>query len=297
MTTVLVTGAAGYVASYLLPAFRDRYELRLVDVRDTDGRGRAVAGVQVCDLSDPLQLDGCRELFRGVDAVVHLAWLRPRGTSNPDRYFAERVNIDMAYAVYQLSLEEGVRRVVVASSNHAADFYEGPIRIKRFDRVYPDAPRPLSDNYYGWAKEVYEHLGFVYATGKIGRALEVVQIRIGAPRDLAATSFAGEQQGDPLTLHRNLGMWVSPRDLAHLFVQSIDTPEIANEFGVPFQVFYGVSDNTRSSWSIANARQVIGYTPQDNSEIVYADEIRRCIIDPARPSVVSGEARGGLGHG
>lgn len=296
MTTVLVTGGAGYIASYLLPAFRERYDLRLVDVRDTDGRGRPVAGVQVRDASDPLQLDGCRELFRGVDAVVHLAWVRPRGTSNPERYVAERINIDMAYAVYQLALEEGVRRVV-ASSNHAADFYEGPIRIERFDQVYPDAPRPLSDNYYGWAKEVYEHLGFVYATGKIGRALEVVQIRIGAPRDLASTSFAGEQQRDPLTLHRNLGMWVSPRDLAQLFVRSIDTPEIANEFGVPFQVFYGVSNNTRSSWSIANARQVIGYAPQDNSEIVYADEILRCIIEPVRPSMVSGEARGGLGHG
>jgi nucleoside-diphosphate-sugar epimerase len=296
MTTVLVTGAAGYIASYLLPAFRPKYDLRLVDVRTTDGKGRSVAGVQVRDVSNPRDLDANRDLFRGVGAVVHLAFLRPRGRAAADRYFAERGNVDMAYAIYQLALDEGVRRVVVASSNHAADFYEAPLRAKQLDLIYPDAPRPLSDNYYGWAKEAYEHLGFVYASGTLGRALEVVQIRIGAPRDLAITSFVDERRHDPLTLHRDLGMWVSPRDLAQLFVRSIDTPSIADELGVPFQVFYGISDNTRTAWSIANARRVIGYAPSDNSEAVYADEIRMSILEPVRADMVTGEARGGEGH-
>jgi len=296
MPTVLVTGAAGYIATYLLPAFRERYDLRLVDVRPTDGKGRPIEGIQIRDVSDPQRLDASRDLFRGVDAVVHLAFLRPRGPSPIDRYFAERGNVDMAFAIYQLALEEGVRRVVVASSNHAADFYEGPLRAKRLDLVSPSAPRPLSDNYYGWAKEAYEHLGFVYASGTLGRALEVVQIRIGAPRDLAISTFVDERHDDPVTLDRDLGMWVSPRDLAQLFVRSIEAPSIADEHGVPFQVFYGISGNTRSRWSLANARRVIGYAPLDNSEVVYADEIRRLLIDPVRTEMVTGDARGGLGH-
>ena len=65
---------------------------------------------------------------------------------------------------------------------------------------------------------------------------------------------------------------------------------------MPFQVFYGISDNTRTFWSIANARRVIGYAPEDDSEVVYADEIRRWVLDPARGGMVAGEARGGLGH-
>jgi nucleoside-diphosphate-sugar epimerase len=296
MATVLVTGAAGYIASYLLPAFRTQFDLRLVDVRDTDGKGRRVEGVQVRDVSDPRNLDANRDLFRGVDAVVHLAFLRPKGPTAADRYFAERGNVDMAYAVYQLALDEGVRRVVVASSNHAADFYEGALRNHALDTVYPDAPRPLSDNYYGWAKEAYEHLGFVYASGTLGRQLEVVQIRIGAPRDLAMTSFVDQRKDDPLTLHRDLGMWVSPRDLAQLFSKSITAPSIVNEWGVPFQVFFGASANTRSSWSIANARRVIGYAPRDNSEVVYADEIRKSILEPLRSEMAQGEAKGGMGH-
>jgi nucleoside-diphosphate-sugar epimerase len=296
MTTVLITGAAGYIGGYLLPEFRQRYQLRLVDNRPVDGLGRPVEGLIVRDIADPLRLDDHRDLFRGVDAVVHLAFLRPTAPGTQARYLAERGNIDMAYLVYQLALEEGVRRVVVASSNHAADFYEGALRTGRLEMITPEAPRPLADNYYGWAKEAYEHLGFVYATGTLGRPLEVVQIRIGAPRDLATTSFVDARRNDPQTLHRDLGMWVSPRDLAHLFARSIDAPSIANEYGVPFQVFYGISGNTRRAWSIANARQVIGYEPQDDSEVVYADEIRQHILEPARTAMVSGEARGGKGH-
>ena len=307
MTTVLVTGAAGYIASYLLPLFRECYTLRLVANRDVDGLGRPVEGLQVRDVSDPNRMDDYRDLFRGADAVVHLAFIRASGRGPHQRYLAERANVDMAYAVYQLSVEEGVKRVVVASSNHAADFYEGPLRTGALELIAPDHPRPLSDNFYGWAKEAYEHLGFVYAAGAAGfqsaenpneraRRLEVIQIRIGAPRDLATTSFAGEQRHDPLTLHRDLGAWVSPRDLAQLFSKSVDAPNVENEWGVPFQVFYGISDNTRKPWSIANARRVIGYAPQDNSEIVYADEIRRFIAEPAQATMVTGDARGGKGH-
>lgn len=305
MKTVLVTGAGGYVGSYLLPSFRERYTLRLVDTRDRDGLGRPLDGVQVRDISDPNRMDAYRDLFRGADAVVHLAFVRPTESSLHQRYLAERANVDMAYVVYQLALEEGVGRVVVASSNHAADFYERSLRGRELDMVYPDRPRPLSDNFYGWAKEAYEHLGFVYAAGIAGgpngeprqdRRLEVVQIRIGAPRDLTLASFADERRHDPKALHRDLGMWVSPRDLAQLFVRSIEAPAIEDEYGVPFQVFYGISDNTRKAWSIANARKTIGYVPEDDSEIVYADEIRQLIVDPARAGMVRGEQRGGKGH-
>ena len=91
-------------------------------------------------------------------------------------------------------------------------------------------------------------------------------------------------------------MWVSPRDLAQLFARSIEAPSIADEYGVPFQVVYGISANTRSAWSIANARRVLGYAPEDDSEAVYADEIRRFILEPARAAMVSDAARGGQGH-
>ena len=42
---VVVTGAAGYIASQLLPAFRERYDLVLLDNREHTRDGALVEGV------------------------------------------------------------------------------------------------------------------------------------------------------------------------------------------------------------------------------------------------------------
>ena len=40
---VMLTGATGYIAGQLLPAFRERYDLRLIDSRVENGVGQAVS--------------------------------------------------------------------------------------------------------------------------------------------------------------------------------------------------------------------------------------------------------------
>lgn len=278
---VLVTGAAGKIAGQVLPALRARYDLILLDVRPTDRDGNPVEGVQLADLVDRNR-DNYRHFFQGVDAVVHFGFV---GNSNPaagnnsdQRFWNEMANVEMAYNIYQTALEANVRRVVVASSNHAADYYEPLILDGALDFVDPNG-RALSDNYYGWAKEVYEHLGFVFAVGKQARPnaafttgaapaadkqLEVVEIRIGGPRE---TDIDNCKPGDLRCVRRALGAYISERDLQQLFVKSIETADIRNEQGAPFQIFYGISANSHAFWSIANARKIIGYAPEDNSEL------------------------------
>ena len=39
--------------------------------------------------------------------------------------------------------------------------------------------------------------------------------------------------------------------------------------------------------------RIIGYEPQDDSEVVYADEIRELMLEPARQTMVQGQDRGG----
>jgi len=291
---VVLTGATGYVSAQLLPEFRRRYDMVLLDVTQESRRGR-LDDVIVTDLANP-DLDAYRAHFKGADAIVHNAyaydparesdyeeqWL-PREQrnepfpSNMDGYQVERTNLDMAYHVLRLAVEEGIPRVVIASSNHAADWYETKLHDGRMDVVAPDT-LPLSDNLYGWAKASYEHLGFVFACGNFGRPVESVFIRIGAPRPIDGPRREGELVG----YRRDLGAFVSPRDLTQLYVKSIEAPDIRNADGIPFQVFYGISANTRAFWSIANARQVIGYAPQDDSEVLFADDIRRLLVNPAR---------------
>jgi hypothetical protein len=271
---VLVTGATGYIASQLLPVFRERYDLRLLDVRTTNAQGQPVEGTQLANLLNDTT-DQLSSLFTNVDAVVHLGYYRPQGlgvTGAGKAYLDERPNVDMAERVYRLALDAGVRRVVFASSNHAADWWEPLIHARRVDGIGPsDLPR--SDNYYGWAKIAYEALGWMYACGAFGRKLEVVQLRIGAPREIDAAQFEGRLA----QYKRDLGAYLSARDLQQLAVRSIERAPLEDEWGVPFQIFYGVSNNTRAFWSITNARQVIGYAPEDDSELRYASDIARLL--------------------
>ena len=99
--------------------------------------------------------------------------------------------------------------------------------------------------------------------------------------------------GDLRTMRRALAVYISQRDMAQLFIKSIETADIRDNLGVPFQIFYGISDNPHAIWSIANARRVIGYDPQDNSEerfFFFSLLFRRTWLRQARP--VSARATG-----
>src|SRR3712207_4583380 len=153
---VLLTGATGYIAGQLLPAFRERYDLTLIDVRDKDASGERVEGIEVVDVlsADDSALE---PFFSDTDVVVHCGHFKAEGEDPRSLYEGARRNVEMMQRVYQLSLECGVRRVVAASANQAAKWYERPYYAGRKDRVDPeDYPRP--DSFYGWAKAADEPL-------------------------------------------------------------------------------------------------------------------------------------------
>ena len=95
-------------------------------------------------------------------------------------------------------------------------------------------------------------------------------------------SLAKDFGKDDKSYKRNLGAYISERDIQQLYVKAIEAGDIRNTDGIPFQIFYGISNNTRAFWSIANARRVIGYAPADDSEQVFADDIRRHITTNGR---------------
>src|SRR5262249_58232936 len=123
---------------------------------------------------------------------------------------------------------------------------------------------PLSDNVYGWAKAMYEHMGFLFACGGMdfrdasgreqhtggnlgsARKLGVVMVRIGAPPELDITAY----KGDPMTYQRDLGAYISPRDLTQPFSKAIDPPHIRNAPGIPRQAATAITKNTRPFWRV-----------------------------------------------
>ncbi len=240
-------------------------------MRRENRAGQPIEGVVVADLLEA-EPSALAALVAGADTIVHCGRVVPTAKDPQSQYDVERRNVDMMQRIYQAALDHGVRRVVAASTNQAAKWYEQPYYAGLRDRVDPeDYPRP--DNFYGWAKAAYETLGFLYACGSLGRKLEVVQLRIVAPREIDAEQFRDQPRERYI---RDLTGYISQRDLQQLFCKSVDTPDIADEHGIPFQIFYGVSNNARTFWSITNARKVIGYQPQDDSEQRFAEDIARC---------------------
>ncbi|MGI8913647.1 MAG: NAD-dependent epimerase/dehydratase family protein [Chloroflexota bacterium] len=236
MKKVLITGAAGRIGRSLHVGLTGRYRLRLMYHR-TVLPVRANEEAVVADLGD---LEGVRRAVEGVEAIVHLA-----GNPSTQASFEEVLlaNIVGAYHVYEAARLAGVPRVVFASTNHVTGMYE-----RSGSLVWPELPvRP--DSFYGASKAYGEALGRYYHDQY---GLAVICLRIGSalPRP---------------TNRRALGTWISERDMTQLIWRSIEAP-------VTFGVFYGISDNTRRQWDITNARDLLGYRPEDNGE-VFAQEI------------------------
>lgn len=289
---VLISGAAGHMATLAMPGLEGRHDLRLTDLRAPTQvpAGATFHPMSLLDATDTEMA----ALFRGVDSVIHSAYIpsaeRDVYSLQPpqiDRFEAELDNIRMAQRVYRCALASGVRRIVVVSSNHAADWYEhNEIHQHRRDLVYP-SDLPLSDNFYGWAKASYELLAYPYACGVFGRPIEIVMLRIGSPYPLDISRFEPGAHPTPSSLtrpsgraafKRALGAYLSERDCAALFRSALEAKLALAENTVPWVIAYGISDNTRAFWSLETARRVLGYSPQDDSEVVYADAVRRLLM-------------------
>jgi uronate dehydrogenase len=233
---VLITGAAGRIGRVMRQGLAERYSLRLTDRVPmeplVDGEEAHVA-----DLND---LDAMERVATGMDAVVHLG-----GNPSMAATWEEvlEANIKGTYSLYEAAKRAGVACVVFASSNHATGFYEQ-------EGIYttPDMPeRP--DTYYGVSKAFGEDMGRYYVDAF---GLRVFCLRIG--------SFVDAEAVRSRKADRILSTWLSQRDAVQLVWRCIEAEQ------VNYGIFYGISDNKRAYWDTTNARELVGYAPEDDAE-------------------------------
>lgn len=246
---ILITGAAGIVGTLMRTrlAAPDR-TLRLLDIAPLPpaAEGERVELI-TASVTDAAAMAAACE---GVDAVIHL------GGHSLERPWADilDVNINGTHVVLEAARQAGVKRVVLASSNHAVGYYE------RSSGEAGDYLFPQPDTYYGVSKVALEALGSLYAS-RYG--MDVIAIRIGScfekPRD-----------------SRMLSTWLSPDDGARLFEACLSAPSPG------FRVVWGVSDNKRRWFSLAEA-EALGYKSEDDSE-VYAAEVLEASGEPPADS-------------
>ena len=120
MKTILMTGAAGRIGTFLRPELAGKYKLRLSDIEPiTDLKpGETFVRADISNMAEML------ELTKGVDAVVHFGG--QSGENDWEHILS--AHIVGVYNVLEAARVTGVRRVLVATSNHAVGFYRTWIR-------------------------------------------------------------------------------------------------------------------------------------------------------------------------
>lgn len=230
----LLTGAAGRIGTAFRLAHGHDYRLRLADLEpgpivDTPGAGHEIIAL---DVADPT---ACRVACVGVDTVIHLA-ADPR----PDAPWESllRNNIQGVVNICEAALAAGCRRIVYASSAHAVGAYPADLMLA------DDAP-PRPGNLYGASKVFGEAVLSACAT----RGLTGIALRIGA---YDAPWFYADTDDNVAAAY------ISPRDMNHLLVRAIETPQIT------YAVAAGISNNRRKRFDLQHTRALLGYDPQDD---------------------------------
>jgi UDP-glucose 4-epimerase len=232
---VLVTGAGGRIGSYFAEHSFGRYELRLmVQHVDQAEKVRAFGEVVTGDLGD---LDAMKRFCAGIDTVVHMA-------GNPDASATWKplleTNIIGTYNAMVAAKAAGCRRLIFASSIHAVSGYPREVQVKTSE---PPNPGDL----YGVTKAFGEVLGRYMAEQE---GLSVIALRIG-----------GFQTVEQAMKEWSIGMadaWVTDRDLNQLIQKCIDNENLK------FAIFHGLSNNAFLRLDISDARELVGYEPQDD---------------------------------
>ena len=239
MKRVLITGAAGVIGRCLRAGLKGVYdELRLADIalQEPAGPGETVLRTDIRDIA------ALEAAMQSVDCVVHLAGIPVEGPWETVR----DLNIDGCYNAFEAAYQAGVPKMIFASSGQTTLMHGRNIPVG------PESPvRPYT--VYACTKVFGEALARYYVDV---RGMKVLVLRIGWFR-----AYDDPMLRDPA--HPVQKEWCSPRDLTQLITRAVRAD-------LSFGIFYGVSNNTGRYWDIRNARELLGYQPEDDAARILA---------------------------
>jgi UDP-glucose 4-epimerase len=141
---VLVTGGGGFVGSNLVRALLERGdEVRVIDNFSTGNRGNLadVAGEIELVEGELRSYERVHNAVRGVEVVFHQGALPSVPRSVQDPLTTGAVNVESTLNVLLAARDEGVRRVVFASSSSV---YGNSGELPRVETAFPDPISPYA---------------------------------------------------------------------------------------------------------------------------------------------------------
>ena len=250
---VLITGASGNLGRTLTKWLAaEGWSLRLTDIVPFPEAVPSGTVFTKADLSDGMTIS---RLAEGCCAIVHL------GGVSVERPFEEVLgpNIRGLYHIYEAARREKAR-VVFASSNHSVGFHERSETIAADTQLQPDG-------YYGLSKAYGELMGRMYW---YKHGVESVFLRIGScfpePRNA-----------------RMLATWLSYPDFSRLVVRCVAAEKVG------CSVIWGASNNQRMTWWKDDAREKIGWQPQDSADTFAGQLAGKVSGNPVEERYMGGE--------
>ncbi len=288
---VLVTGGAGFIGSNLVRALLDRGDtVRVLDNFSTGNR-RNLDGLEIEVVEGELRsYERVHRAVRGVEVVFHLGALGSVPRSVQDPLTTNAVNVDGTLNVLLAARDEGVRRVVYASSSSV---YGSTGELPRTEAMPVD---PISP--YGTAKLAAER--YCVSFSRVYHSFETVVLRyfnVFGPRQDPRSQYAAVvplfissiAAGEPVTIHgdgeqsrdftyvsnvvtANLAAADAADANGRIFNIAAGSPESVNTLaetvgrllGRPIEISYAEPrpGDIKDSWAdVDRARETLGWRP------------------------------------
>jgi nucleoside-diphosphate-sugar epimerase len=292
---VIVTGACGNLGTKLLCHLAVSGSNKLIGLDRADdsaheelirtasadaGCNQVEVQIRGCDLADPSD-ERWRSAVAESDAVVHFAAQNPF----PEATWGEAsASLDMTVnTALAAAASDTCRRYVLATSNHVMGRYRtaglkpGELTTDLAEgvgTVWDTGEKQMDSTPYATAKFAGERV--CRGLGAEDNGTDYVGVRIGwcqpgenRRETLSAagtpTQERGAEEADvemTATDRWFKGMWLSNRDMVHLFERALVASSDGWSDG--FALVNGMSNNAGMVWSIDATQRQLGYVPQDD---------------------------------
>jgi len=239
---VLITGAAGYLAGFVIERLRARYELTLTDRVDPRPEHEGLPFIR----GDVTFYPDVDRACMAQDAVVHLVALVRERFDKPPWHFAD-VMVKGTWNIAEACVKRGVKRLVNISSIVACGW---PLGNDQPYRVGDPSRFTAGDLYYCLAKHLGEQIGQAYHQA---HNLSVIHLRPGviAGDGLNTGPKAPEHWFKPWFVY------VDPRDVA----QAV---ELALKTDIPYGCYNILARRRDALFDWKQAAEELGYRPEHN---------------------------------